>query len=148
MAPVMAPLVAVMDAVLVTLATGAALTTSQEPIKEIFSWLIMVSIFALPVAYIALLVFGVPTIIFLEKLGHLSLLWLIVASALEGVVSIFVYFWADAGFSGSYLFSSETFLPRIFMGSTMAIGVAVAFWYISGFHKRLNTGRLRTSATQ
>ena len=141
-APVMAPLVAVTDAVLVTLATGTTLTTSQEPVKELFFWLMMVSIFSLPVTYIALLVFGVPTIIVLDKLGRLSLFWLIVASAIEGVVSIFVYFWADAGFSWSYLHLPHTLLPRSVMGSTMAIGVAVAFWYMSGLHKSENSAEV------
>jgi hypothetical protein len=138
-APVMAPIVFMLSGILFSFVQGTGLTTTTEPAKELFAWVVLVSIFSLPVSYVAMLAFGVPTIIVLEKLGRLSLFWLVVASAIEGVIVIFVFFWVDSGFSLSHLFAERTLLPRVVTGSTMAIGVAVAFWYISG-HNHLFHG--------
>jgi hypothetical protein len=140
-APIMALVVFVLGGILFSLAEGTALITTAEPIKESFYWVVLVSIYVLPVSYVAMLVFGLPTIFFLKKLGHFSLFWLVIASAVEGIVVIFIFFGLDSGFSLKLLFAERTLLPRVVMGATMAIGAAVAFWCISRHNNTLQPTR-------
>jgi len=53
--------------------------------------IVAISIYALPVSYAGLVVFGVPTLILLERFGRLNLLWLVACAAVEGFVALYLF---------------------------------------------------------
>src|SRR5262249_4420317 len=86
-------------------------------------------------SYAGLLVFGVPTLILLERFGCLTLLSLVACAAVEGFVGIYLFI---AALGGSFVFSASLLsfwkydFPLLLRGSIVAAGIAVTFWYISG----------------
>jgi hypothetical protein len=93
------------------------------------------SIYILPVSYLGLLALGLPSLVFLDMCGRLNLACLIVVAAVEGVIVVFLYlsafldfWWADAFQDGS----AALFLG---IGAATAIGMAIAFWFISGHYR-------------
>ncbi len=82
----------------------------------------------------ALLVFGIPSIFLLQKFHRLNLLWLVIVFATVGIVVIFLL----AGAIRIPIFDKATYIPRIVIGATVATGVAIAYWYISGHNTSLN----------
>ena len=140
----MAPIVFSAFGILSALVEGRTLLSTYEPIKEILVGVGVASIFALPVSYISLLVLGIPSFVLLKKLGHLNLTWLIVIAAAQGIIVIFLFFGATGW---TPLFREGTSVLRGALGAAMAIGVAVAFWYISGHNKSFNSGAQKQRAS-
>jgi len=106
--------------------------------SEFASAFALISVYALPVSYLATLFVGLPTIVFLEKSGRLTLTWLIACAAIEGAILLVLL-------TETRLPSSISMVLRTAsLGSVMAVGVAVVFWYLSGITRRL-TGRAHTA---
>lgn len=137
-APLAAPFVFLLCGIVVSILEGSPLTTTSEPIEELLLGLAGVSIIVLPVSYIAMLALGIPTILTLQKYGKLSLLWLVIVAALEGIIAISLFFGFFSSFSLSSLFGDNVILMRTIIGAAMAIGVAVTFWYVSGHNHRFH----------
>jgi len=95
--------------------------------------IVAISIYALPVSYAGLVVFGVPTLILLERIGCLKLVWLVTCAAVEGFVVLYLVI---AALGEPFLFWKDDTLLLLFLnGSITAVGVAVAFWYICGISR-------------
>jgi len=135
-APLAAPFVFLLCGMVVSILEGAPLTTTSKPIEELFLGLAGVSVIVLPVSYIAMLALGIPTILTLLKYEKLSLLWLVIVAALEGIIVIYVFFGFFSGLSLSSMFGDNVILMRSIIGAATAIGVAVTFWYVSGHNHR------------
>src|SRR5262249_30697167 len=119
----------------VLLATsGSLLTGGAFPsLGELAALIVTISIYALPFSYAALLVFGVPTLILLERFGCLNLLSLVACAAVEGFAGMYLFI---AALRGSFVFSASLIsfwkfdFPLLLGGSIVASGIAVTFWYI------------------
>lgn len=135
-APIAAPLVFMLCGIGLSILEGSPLITTSEPFQELFLGFAAISMISLPASYIAMLLLGTPTILLLKKYDNLRLSCLVVTSALEGIIVIFLFFGFFSGFSISSLFAHSVILTRIVIGAAMAIGVAVTFWYLSGYNYR------------
>jgi len=124
--------------ILYTLVETFFAVSSGTPLLSVGEFVVQsaaVSIYILPVSYLGLLIFGLPSLVCLDMFGQLNLPWLVVVAAVEGAIVVFLYlsafmdlFWADAFQDGS----AALFLGT---GAAIATGMAVAFWFISGHHR-------------
>ena|SRR5215510_2916213 len=122
----------------VLLATSGPLLAGEAfpGLGDLAALIVTMSIYALPASYAALLVFGVPTLILLERFGSLNLLSLVACAAVEGFVVMYLFI---AALGGSFAFSASLLsfwkydFPLLLRGSIMAAGIAVAFWCIGGW---------------
>jgi len=106
---------------------------------ELAAEIVAIAIFALPVSYAGLVVFGVPTLILLERFGRLSLLSLVACAAVEGFI---VPYLVLAAFGEPFQFwGGYALLWLLLDGSIPAAGVAVAFWYIAGLSPAIKKKR-------
>ena len=109
-----------------------------QSINDFFGGLMLISVFALPVSYIASIVLGLPAVYFLKKYNYLCLPNLVLTALGLGTLVLLLFALVSAGTNSNVeILNFESFW-FILSGGGMAASVAIAFWYISGITRQFN----------
>ncbi|MBT3032051.1 MAG: hypothetical protein KME36_13200 [Candidatus Thiodiazotropha sp. (ex Lucina pensylvanica)] len=123
-APLVAPIIYFIGVLLFT-------DTGAQNVRVLMRSFFFVSAFALPVAYVSVIIIGLPTIAILNSKGALSTRNIVMIGAGAGAVLFTAFIWLMSGF-GPFVFEP----PQVFMflgaGALQGLVVSFVFAWIAG----------------
>ena len=129
--PLVAPVLYVLNETFFAIGSGAPILSLGEFASQVAA----ASIYILPVSYLGLLMLGLPSLVLLDIFGRLRLRWLIVVAAVEGAIVAFLYLSAFLDFWWADAFKDGSAVLFLGIGAAIGSGMAIAFWFISGYHR-------------
>ena len=103
-----------------------------ESFGHFISGLLITSVFALPVSYLASIIFGLPAVYLLRKYNRLNIWNLTLSATVLGALIFFTFILVGTEYAKVDIILNPELIWFMLSGGAMASSVAISFWYISG----------------